>query len=172
MENLFPINNDFYIFKEITLDNVDSPLIYCNHLLGLIATKYDLTPLWYVVDCASNKNHDLTITSMKLLLDHGANPNWEFQGKSMLEELLTRNFNAQRLEIAQILIDYGATFKCAHMIPQHVCQYIDDFIAQRNECRKCAHLVMGIHKFRISSFCSDVARLVGKHIWSLRMVEK
>jgi ankyrin repeat protein len=81
----------------------------------------------------------------------------------------------ERIAIARHLIDRGAKVsnvkvdKDVPAIPDSVTLLVES----RSKCRFVAIVIIGIHKYRRTNITSNndinVLRLIGKHIWSMRM---
>lgn len=109
----------------------------------------------------------------RLLLDAGANINFTNKyGWTLINNAVL----CINIPFAKMLIDYGALIHGKDVSDLIVNKtWIVGFIEQRLECRRVAILMIGIQKYKLSNTTYkqdiNVLRLVGKHVWSMRMDE-
>jgi hypothetical protein len=188
----FEFINLEYLEKHVNSENLKDPT-YCrtsihwaahqnkpecmHYLLGLcgdISLRDHLG--WQAIYLSAVYNH---LECMKLLLDYGAN----IEDSGSLITTNTRYtplYGAicnNRFKTAYMLIDRGANINNVSIdrtrlksIPNWVVRYIE----HRKSYRYSVIVVLGLQKFRMSrTFQSngrDAIRLIGKHIWSMRML--
>lgn len=102
----------------------------------------------------------------KRLLQAGANPN----AVAIKQPPLYFALKKRQIKTSKLLLDYGADISIIKVPLNEIPREITLFIGHRKACRRNAILLMGIRKY-LSSKEQDVNvfRLVGKHVWSLRM---
>lgn len=108
------------------------------------------------------------INIVRLLLDHGARINaTDILGDTPLSANIIRKHTEQN-DLYKLLIDRGAT------LPLDSPSWLTSLTVSRSKYRSTAITLMGIHKYRTNSVTRgqdyNVLRLVGKHIWSMRLL--
>jgi ankyrin repeat protein len=140
--------------------------------IGCNILKYDCFD-WPAIYLASVYGHSECV---KILIDAGANI--EDRGgihstnyTSLHGAILNNHF-----ETAYLLIDRGAKIENVDIDTRSITsipRLITEFIEHRKQHRHSAIIVLGLKKYRMpNTFQSngrDAIRLIGKHIWSLRM---
>jgi ankyrin repeat protein len=80
-----------------------------------------------------------------------------------------------RFDLAHALIDRGAKVSNVQLdgVVPIIPVWVTTFVAWRSTCRSVAITIVGIHKYHRTTITgnndNNVMRLIGKHIWSMRM---
>jgi ankyrin repeat protein len=123
------------------------------------------TPLFMASLCSK-------VDVVRVLLDAGANPD---RATNFGHTPLHRAITDDRINVAQLLIDRGAKVSNVQLgeYVRAIPDWVTAFVASRLNCRSVAVIVIGIHKYHRTHVTGNndinVLRLIGKHVWSLRM---
>lgn len=179
-----------WIYNNITRENVNNVVCKGKSLLSYVYIFHEEIPYLLKMGADPNVfNHmfnsplmqvcvncDMDADIVLLLLDYGADIHYMncnghtalyvtlFEYHDTLSSYKIGKEQCDRyMRKIRLLLDRGAIINDAWEIEQAV----KDFIEMRNQCRKTALLVCGIGKRLLGN--KNVATLVGKHIWSMRI---
>jgi ankyrin repeat protein len=88
---------------------------------------------------------------------------------------LHRAIYVERLNVVQVLIDRGAQVSNVLLDTQvpAIADWVHSFVASRLNCRYAAVIIIGVHKYHRTRLTrnndNNVMKLIGKHIWSMRL---
>lgn len=113
-----------------------------------------------------------SVPFIKLLLEHGANPNETFHGSAMLDVISRKMAYPNALECVKVLIDYGAhsieEFDYGALTAKQIeeGERIRELCTIRRECfDRCAQTMLCL---RSAGVRIGIVSTVGKHLWSMR----
>jgi CO/xanthine dehydrogenase FAD-binding subunit len=141
----------------------DETIAYLLHVGANIDQRSDNGNTALHIACHANTPTSVIV----LLLNAGADIN-TLNKADLTPFMLLSKVHAHRIfEIRRILIDRGA------IIPKEGLERpeVKRFISDRNNCRRSVITFIGLFKYKLAINANnrDVMRLIGNHLWSLRM---
>jgi ankyrin repeat protein len=148
-------------------------------LIGIGANVNILNRDWLIP--LNNAVHYGYVECIKLLLVAGAypdTPDYRICEGSRKMTPLTNSIGRDDVEVIKILIDYGASInKINRTYVKEIPKWIYEYIENRLKYRRATLALIALHKRKQDCLWfvkqdKHVIKMIGKHIWSMRMLEQ